>query len=166
MQSHSLYCMLNSYRYVNLTYLPSNSSILWDSTKSTLIPNLENSVVVSHFQPFTTLNESANSTEPISMDIFVDGSLVEIFVNERYALSGRTYPSLANSTGIAFDVDEAYPVNISNINAWQSMINVWPGRPENASSPLVFDPYYETHVTFPNPYVPNGTALYDGYRRA
>lgn len=45
------------------------------------------------------------------------------------------------------------------------MLNVWPNRPLNASSPLVFDPYYETHLTFPNPYVDEGYPIYDGYKR-
>ncbi|KAK3170454.1 hypothetical protein Dsin_032704 [Dipteronia sinensis] len=100
-----------------------------------------------------TKNETGNTTEPITMDIYIDGSLIEIFINERYVLSSRSYPSLANSTGIGFDVDEVYSVTVSNINVWQSMSNVWPDRPLNASSPLEYDEYYETHVTFPNPYV-------------
>jgi beta-fructofuranosidase len=49
------------------------------------------------------------------------------------------------------------------VTVYTNMLDVWPDRPMNSSSSLHYDPYYETHVTIGNPYVPQGTELYVGW---
>ncbi|MFG6490029.1 GH32 C-terminal domain-containing protein [Roseateles sp. BYS78W] len=50
----------------------------------------------------------------------VDGSTVEVFINDAAAYSVRSYPSLANSTGIRISADTAQPM--------KAAVKVWPLR--------------------------------------
>lgn len=113
-----------------------------------------------HFEPYRAAR--SNQTEPIVFDIFVDGSLLEIFINDRFALTTRIYPSRADALGISL-FSNGGPTQFENVTVYDDMVDVWPDRPMNSSSPLHYDPYYETHVTFPNQYVPEGTELYAGW---
>jgi beta-fructofuranosidase len=40
--------------------------------------------------------------EPLTLRVFLDGSTVEIFANERHCLTSRVYPTRADSTGLSF----------------------------------------------------------------
>lgn len=40
--------------------------------------------------------------EPVSLRVFLDGSTVEVFANERHCLTSRVYPTREDSTGISF----------------------------------------------------------------
>ena len=149
--------------YTSIRYYPGNSSIVLDRTHSSLIANFSKTTIVGHFERFRFPQPNhATSTEEMVLDIFVDGSLLEIFINDRFAMTSRIYPSRADALGASLDSHGGETV-VKSVKAWQQMKNVWPERPLNASSPLIFDPYYETHVTFENPYVPEGTKLYDGF---
>lgn len=78
-------------------------------------------------------------------------------------MSSRTYPSRADATYVGFEgIGEG--IVVKNIRSWDVMHPIWPDRPLNASSPLEFDTYCETHLCFPNPYVDEGVAIYDGYK--
>jgi hypothetical protein len=79
-------------------------------------------------------------------------------------MTGRVYPSRADALGVSV-YSHGGAATFENVTYWDSMKNVWPNRPLNASSPLELDLYYETHVTFENEYVPEGTKIYEGYRR-
>lgn len=103
-----------------------------------------------------------NKTEAIVADVFVDGSLLEVFINDRFALTTRAYPSRADALGLSL-FSTGGPTHFENVTVYTDMLDIWPDRPRNSSSPLHYDPYYETHVTFPNPYAPEGTELYMGW---
>ncbi|KAF2159734.1 glycoside hydrolase family 32 protein [Zasmidium cellare ATCC 36951] len=151
----------NQGEYTEVRYYAFNSSVVLDRTHSTLLaashPDIGTATFVGHFEPFTY----ANGTENIVMDFFVDGSLLEIFINDRFAMTSRIYPSRADALGAALVVKGE--AQIENVSLWEMEANVWPERPLNASSPMMFDPYYETHITFENPYLPTGYELYVGY---
>lgn len=117
---------------------------------------------LAHFTPYT---RSGGATDPLTISLYVDGSLFELFINERFALSARTYPSRADATYLGFEGTGMGDMQVLNITYFDNMLQVWPERPLNASSPLVFDGYCQTHVCFPNPYVDEGYPLYDGYKR-
>ncbi|QAU12279.1 glycoside hydrolase family 32 protein [Halorubrum sp. BOL3-1] len=44
--------------------------------------------------------------EPLSLRVFLDGSTVEVFANERHCLTSRVYPTREDSTGISFAAEE------------------------------------------------------------
>ncbi|KAK5020726.1 hypothetical protein BJ546DRAFT_1079123 [Cryomyces antarcticus] len=123
--------------------------------------------------PRKRATDATASTEPLHFDVFVDGSLVEIFINDRFALTSRIYPTRADALSIALfsspdpAADPAAAQSLAqfrNVSVWTDMLDVWPQRPPNSSSPLHYDPYYETHVTGPNEFgMAVGAKLYDGF---
>jgi len=79
------------------------------------------------------------------MHVIVDGSLVEVFVNERFALSTRVYPSQTCSTGYGVYVGEGGQATVESLQAWVGLKNVFPKRPANSSSELVWDSPEQTN---------------------
>ncbi|KAJ5150894.1 uncharacterized protein N7482_010146 [Penicillium canariense] len=130
--------------YTNIYFNPTNNSIAVDRTHSSLINMFSNSTHEGYFKPYKLQRGGRNITESIQMSIFVDGSLVEVYVNERFALTTRIYPSREDSSGVALFFGPGVEVEYSNIEIWDGLLNVWPHRPQNSSSLLVFDTAAET----------------------
>lgn len=124
-------------------YNPSNSTILVDRSASSAIKEFGNSTVTGYFHPYTLA--ATNATEKITFHVIVDGSLVEVFVNERFALSTRVYPSQTCSTGYGVYVGEGGEAVVESLQAWVGLKNVWPERPANSSSKLVWDTVEQTN---------------------
>ncbi|KAF7719133.1 Beta-fructofuranosidase [Penicillium ucsense] len=137
----------NREEYTNIYYNPSNYSIAVDRSHSSQIKMFANDTHQGYFKPYTVHDSDCNknTNESIQMSIFVDGSLLEVYVNERFALTTRIYPSREDSTGIAFYKAPCAQVEYSNIEIWDGLLNVWPERPRNSSSLLVFDTAAETN---------------------
>lgn len=154
-------------RYTRIIYNPFNSTLTFDRTTSTLAPNFTTTNYHNFFEPyrFSSIDGSNTiTTEALNFDIFVDGSLVEIFINNRFAFTGRVYPTRADALGIALFSENTSTAQFDDIIVWTDMLNVWPQRPLNSSSPLHYDPYYETHITYENIFdMPIGLKLYDGF---
>ncbi|KAK6397437.1 hypothetical protein LTR65_006413 [Meristemomyces frigidus] len=135
----------NMTEYTTIVYEPSNNTVLVDRAYSSTLVGFSNVTVTGYFSPYTIM--SANGTaaqEAITMDVFVDGSLVEIYINERFALATRIYPSMECSTGFGVYVGDGGSVAFESIEAWMGTLNVWPDRPLNSSSPLVWDTAAQT----------------------
>ncbi|MFP4395434.1 MAG: glycoside hydrolase family 32 protein [Anaerolineales bacterium] len=70
--------------------------------------------------PFVPIAEDAG---PIRCHIFIDHSVIEVFVNERICLTGRIYPTRADSQGVA-----AYArggdARLVSLDAW-TLTNIW-----------------------------------------
>jgi beta-fructofuranosidase len=138
--------------HTTIHYQPSNHTILVTRSKSSLLggPNGFNSeTVTGFFLPYTTVSRggSRTQTEDIDMTVFVDGSLVEVYINDRFALSTRIYPSMKCSTGFGVFVGPgADPrAHVVRYEAWLGLADVWGGRPRNSSSPLVYDSPAQTN---------------------
>ncbi|KAK5114374.1 hypothetical protein LTR62_002627 [Meristemomyces frigidus] len=128
--------------YTTVTYEPSNNTILVDRSHSTTIAGGFNTATVTgYFSPY----QLGSLPEEISLDIFLDGSLLEVYVNERFALATRIYPSMDCSTGFGIYVGEGGSVVAGMVEAWMGTLNVWPQRPLNSSSPLLWDTAAETN---------------------
>lgn len=147
----------NAEEFTEVRYYPANSSVVLDRKNSTLLPLVTRDTIVGNYEPFTYTN---GTTENLTFNIFVDGSLLEIYINERFALTSRIYPSRADALGASIVVEGDATVEWAE--HWEMELNVWPERPLNASSPISSDPYYETTVTFENPYLPIGYQIYPG----
>jgi sucrose-6-phosphate hydrolase SacC (GH32 family) len=127
----------------HIFYNPSNSTILVDRSASSQIKEFGNATVTGYFHPYTLA--STKSLEKIHMHVIVDGSLVEVFVNERFALSTRVYPSQTCSTGYGVYVGEGGSAVVEKLETWVGLANVWPERPANSSSKLVWDTVEQTN---------------------
>lgn len=65
--------------------------------------------------------------EDLNIRIFVDVSVVEIYANDRFALTSRVYPSMETSTCASYDFGGFDERNIK-FEYWQCLRNAWPVR--------------------------------------
>lgn len=56
--------------------------------------------------------------EPLSLRVFVDRSVVEVFANGQQCLSVRVYPGLENSTGVSL-VSRGVDTEVTRFDAWR-----------------------------------------------
>lgn len=131
----------NNTEYTTIYYEPSNNTVVVDRTHSSTIANFSSTSVVGYFYPYTIQTEgSSNSTqEPLVWNVFLDGSLLEVYLNDRFALTTRIYPSMESSTGFGVYVAPGSSAVVESVNYWGDLYNVWPERPLNSSSQLVYD---------------------------
>jgi beta-fructofuranosidase len=89
--------------YTQIIYEPSNNTLLVvREHSSTLGDNFNTATVTGYFYPYTVKSGGKEAKEAITMDVFLDGSLLEVYVNERFALATRIYPASTCSTGMNF----------------------------------------------------------------
>ncbi|KAF1843775.1 glycoside hydrolase family 32 protein [Cucurbitaria berberidis CBS 394.84] len=118
-------------------YSPENYTINVDRSKSSLIgTKVANYTMLGYFYPYTFSN---GTQESLHMDVFVDGSLVEVIVNDRFWLTTRIYPARTDSTGFGVWVGDNSTVHATDLTVWNIAANAFPDRPANSSSELVFD---------------------------
>ncbi|CCX33524.1 sucrose-6-phosphate hydrolase [Pyronema domesticum] len=108
-----------------ITYDPAEALISVDRSQSSLITQFNNFTASGHFDSYG---------EDIELDVFVDGSLIEVFANKRFALTSRAYPSKEDSKGISVFGDAEIEGKI-----WTGIKSIFPGRPADSSSKLVWD---------------------------
>jgi beta-fructofuranosidase len=89
--------------------------------------------------PFQLFRAAKSATgkhlmEDLHVTIFVDNSIVEVYANDRFALSSRIYPTLDSSLGVSCDFrDGTYmnafvPVRKISLECWEGLAKAWPGR--------------------------------------
>ena len=131
--------------YTTIMYEPSNNTLLVERAHSSLLKQFNPATVTGYFYPYSI--KSSNGTakkEAIEMDVYVDGSLIEVYVNSRFALSTRIYPSMECSTGYGVYVADGSKATFESVQVWDGLLNVWPDRPKNSSSTLLWDSAKET----------------------
>ncbi|CCI41753.1 unnamed protein product [Albugo candida] len=64
--------------------------------------------------------------EKVKLRIFVDVSVVEVFVNDRVALSARIYPCATKSASDGISVVSYGPATFETINIWADSKPAWP----------------------------------------
>lgn len=132
--------------YTTITYQPSNNTLLVNRLHSSTIVEFNNATVTGYFYPYTIRAEDGSTAkEPITMDVFIDGSLLEVYVNDRFALATRIYPSMTCSTGYGVYVEDGAEAKFSSLEAWVGLKHVWTDRPLDSSSPLLWDTVAETN---------------------
>jgi beta-fructofuranosidase len=65
--------------------------------------------------------------EDLHIQIFVDNSILEVYANDRFALTSRVYPSLEDSIGVSYDFGEFDESNV-RCECWESLKDAWPAR--------------------------------------
>ena len=58
--------------------------------------------------------------EPLSLRVFVDKSVVEVFANGRQAVMRRIYPSREDSVGVRL-FSNGGPAGVTTLEAWDMM---------------------------------------------
>lgn len=84
------------------------------------------------FQLFDVVQDAGKSSckvarEPLRFSIFVDVSVVEVFVNDRFALSARIYPceGKTSSDGISLLATGASDAVFENVQVWSNPKHAW-----------------------------------------
>ncbi|KAN0092016.1 glycoside hydrolase family 32 protein [Hyaloscypha variabilis] len=75
--------------------------------------------------------------EDLQIQIFVDNSIIEIYANDRFALTSRVYPTLETSIGASFDFEGFDEVNV-DFRCWEGLKDAWLRRSleESGSIPI------------------------------
>ncbi|KAF8470758.1 glycosyl hydrolase [Kalaharituber pfeilii] len=136
-----------------IVYNPKLHQVQVHRDRSSLLPQVDNSTVWGHFRPLVLAKNKQE--EDIKVQIFVDSSLLEIYVNERWAMTTRVYPWRDDSVGMGIHVSAAEGkgqgdsklVAVKDVKVWTGVGKrnglegglVWPERPNNSSSKLVWD---------------------------
>lgn len=126
----------HEHEWTTIYYDPSNHTIAVDRRRSTTLANglVATDTVQGYFAPYI-LADGGGRVEDIRMQVFLDGSLLEIYVNGRFALTTRIYPSREDSVGYG-TWDACGGATFSSAEAWVGTMNIWPERPLNSSSVL------------------------------
>ncbi|KAK3720612.1 hypothetical protein LTR37_003661 [Vermiconidia calcicola] len=131
--------------YTTIMYEPSNHTLLVERLHSSTIVEFNNLTTQGYFYPYTIMSGGNAERESITMDVFVDGSLLEVYLNDRFALATRIYPSMECSTGYGVYVAAGSTATFESVQSWENLLHVWSDRPANSSSRLVFDTAAETN---------------------
>ena len=90
---------------------PRYSLITIDSSYSSLCPD-----VMSRAPE--TASVAIEADEPVELRVFIDRSVVEVFVNGRQCVALRVYPSRADSVGVSLRC-QGRDAQLSSLDAWQ-----------------------------------------------
>ncbi|KAI5776690.1 sucrose-6-phosphate hydrolase [Geopyxis carbonaria] len=130
-----------------IVYDPAAHRIFVDRSKSSLITQFANTTAEGYYYaPLLRDPESGEEErEALTFDVFVDGSLVEVFVNDRWALTTRVYPSRGDALGAGLWAEEkkgkkgSKEARFEDVEVWTGLGGVWPERPADSSSRLIYD---------------------------
>lgn len=62
------------------------------------------------------LPEQLKKGEDVTLNVFIDGSILDIFINNRWATSIRVFPTAADATGI--EAFATAPANVKSLQGW------------------------------------------------
>jgi beta-fructofuranosidase len=128
--------------YTSIYFDPHTHTIACNRTYSSLLKGFLNTTYTGHFAPYNS--SLTHKLEPVHMRIFVDGSLVEISVNDRFWMTSRIYPAQESSVGVGVYAAPGVEVVYGGLEWWDGLRNVWPHRPQNSSTLLLQDTAAET----------------------
>lgn len=82
-----------------------------DSSRSTVAAN-------TPIRPPETATVEMKPNEPLRLRVFIDRSIVEVFVNGRQCLTARVYPDRDDSVGVSLRA-QGDPATLTSLDAWQ-----------------------------------------------
>jgi beta-fructofuranosidase len=122
---------------------PATNAVTVDRSNSSQIKQFNSAPQYGHFKPY--MMGDSGKPEAIDMTVFLDGSALEVYINERFALSTRIYPARKESKAYGIYVGKSASADVSQINVWKGLKNVFPDRPRDSSSDLEYDTPEETN---------------------
>ena len=103
-------CAPNSAEETLIVYDRATRRLSLDQSRSSLNPAVQQQV-------YAGPDELADE-EPLKLHIFLDRSVVEIFANDRTCLTGRIYPTRADSLGVDLFADDG-TVKLTSMDIWK-----------------------------------------------
>ncbi|KAL0574573.1 hypothetical protein V5O48_007385 [Marasmius crinis-equi] len=127
--------LTSEHESTTIYYQFSNESIVVDRSNSTAVAATTNGIDTRNeagkFRLWNILDASTGSAnmESLDLQIIVDNSIVEIFANNRFALSTWVLPWYNASKGISFYYEgDGVKVSYRNITVHEGLVNAWPDR--------------------------------------
>lgn len=124
--------------YTTLIYDPISEYLIINRTYSSLIEEFDNSTVYAKHTLLTTrINDNTSQKELLSLRIFVDNSLIEVYANNRTAIATHIYPARLDATNLGYIVDgQGGSATFTDVRIWSNLKNAFPQRPVNSSIAL------------------------------
>ena len=95
---------------------PLQGKIWLDTSRSSLVDD-----VVTGIQELSS--PEVGEEQKIQLRVFLDGSVVQIFAEDAFALSGRIYPTLEESKDV-FVAAEREDIGINSLSVWK-LSDIW-----------------------------------------
>jgi sucrose-6-phosphate hydrolase SacC (GH32 family) len=106
---------------------PTNRTLTADISNSTLNPrarwtnprpaSLENAPQNDRYVTEQTAPLDLAPGEPVDLRVFIDKSIIEVFVNDRQCLTQRIYPTRPDAQGISL-IAEGPPITVETLQSW------------------------------------------------
>ena len=93
-----------------------SSVISIDNSRSSILPDVQS-------RPPETAQLMLGRNEPVRLRVFIDRSVVEVFVNGRQYVALRVYPGRKDSVGVSLRA-RGQDATLKSLDAWQ-MKNIW-----------------------------------------
>lgn len=127
---------------VAIVYQPYNESVIVQRRTALGLDSVTTNPEVGKLRLWQLYPEESDCVEPLKMRVFVDGSAVEVFINDVFVLTTRGYYWYEDSTEIGFVYQiphnssvsgegdmEGMEVKFSNTSWWEGLVNAYPNRP-------------------------------------
>lgn len=101
-------------RQVTSRFMPPQeklSVVTLDNTRSSLLPDAQS-------RPPETASVLIPPNEPFHLRVFIDRSVVEVFINGRQCLAARVQPSRDDSLGVSLRA-QGQDAELRSLDAWQ-----------------------------------------------
>ena len=95
------------------------TSIVVNGTSRKVVVDLSRSTIGSVGSRAPVMAPIPDAPGPLKMSVFVDYSIVEVFVSSRSVLTARVYPTLSNSDGVFVGAAGVADVNVTQLEAWE-----------------------------------------------
>jgi beta-fructofuranosidase len=124
----------NNEEVTTIIYDPAAKSIQVDRSKSSLIKLFNAATASGYYEAYSISCGSEVEKEDVDINIFVDGSLVEVFAGGRFALTTRVYPTRGDAKGVGVYVTRGASAELVDMRVWMGLGSVWPERPVDTSN--------------------------------
>ncbi|KZM21878.1 Beta-fructofuranosidase [Ascochyta rabiei] len=112
-------------------YQFSNESLIVDRSNSSAAaattPGINTDNESGKFRLFDVPDGNSSTIETLRITIVVDGGVVEVHVNDRFALSTWIWTWFEDSRHIRF-IAEGGEVEFSEVTIWEGLVDAWPQR--------------------------------------
>ena len=103
--------------HTKIAYIPSENKLKIDLTKTSIDPDLMN----GFYEEYGLIQEAdleLSEGETLDLHIFIDRSVLEVFVNDKLCLTHRIYPTREDSKGIVL-FSKGGKIEVPELNAWK-----------------------------------------------
>jgi beta-fructofuranosidase len=124
----------SEFEHTDVYYQFSNESIIIERSNSSAAASTSPGILTNNeagrLRLFDIASTGGNSSsiETLNLTIIVDNSIVEVYANDRFALSTWVWSWFEDSTQLSFIYDDAEAVQYGNTTVYEGLFDAWPMR--------------------------------------